>query len=451
MHGLAGLPSRVVDVLSTWLGKGVQSSLRLAGRTGGTLPGKVVESVDAGYLARRLDTLPRGVTVVSGTNGKTTTTKMLAHVLGTRYRVLTNPTGSNFTRGAVSAVVDVARWNGRLDYDLAVLELDEAYAAKFVEQLAPHRVVVLNVLRDQMDRFGEIDHTARLLGRAVRAATGEVVLNRDDPRVSALADLATVPVRWFGVDPSLRDLFRTDDELHADVEGAAPVPDEAGAASTPPRAEVELVDYSGERSTYRIGTEAYPVTLKAEGAHNAQNAAAVVAAALGEGLDAEAVTTALADVPPAFGRGETLTVDGRQVVLQLAKNPGGFRLALLSQQQSPPDVSVVAINDEYADGRDVSWLWDVDFSGLAATRGPVMTAGTRAADMALRLRYDGVDVAERITDVPTAMRAAVAAAPDGGRVVVYTTYTAMWRLHELLRERPRATTNRRRSRAGRSS
>ncbi len=451
MHGLAGLPSRVVDVLSTWLGKGVQSSLRLAGRTGGTLPGKVVESVDAGYLARRLATLPRGVTVVSGTNGKTTTTKMLAHVLGTRYRVLTNPTGSNFTRGAVSAVVDVARWNGRLDYDLAVLELDEAYAAKFVEQLAPHRVVVLNVLRDQMDRFGEIDHTARLLGRAVQAATGEVVLNRDDPRVAALADLATVPVRWFGVDPSLRPLFRTDDELHADEKSAAPVPAEAAAPSTPPRAEVELVEYSGERCAYRIGTETYPVTLKAEGAHNAQNAAAVVAAALGEGLDAESVTTALADVPPAFGRGETLTVDGRQLVLQLAKNPGGFRLALLSQQQSPPDVSVVAINDEYADGRDVSWLWDVDFSGLAATRGPVMTAGTRAADMALRLRYDGVDVAERITDVPTAMRAAVAAAPAGGRVVIYTTYTAMWRLHELLRERPRATTNRRRSRAGRSS
>jgi len=438
-----------VDVLSTWLGKGVQSSLRLAGRTGGTLPGKVVEAVDSGYLARRLATLPHGVTVVSGTNGKTTTTKMLAHVLGTRYRVLTNPTGSNFTRGAVSAVVDVARWNGRLDYDLAVLELDEAYAAKFVEQMPPRRVVVLNVLRDQMDRFGEIDHTARLLGRAVQAATGEVVLNRDDPRVAALADLATVPVRWFGVDTSLRSVFRTDDELHADEVSGTHEAVGAPAEAHPRHADVELVDYSPERSTYRIGAVTYPVALKAEGAHNAQNAAAVVAAALGEGLDAGTVTTALADVPPAFGRGETLSVDGRTVVLQLAKNPGGFRLALLSQQQSPPDVSVVAINDEYADGRDVSWLWDVDFSGLSATRGTVMTAGTRAADMALRLRYDGVEVAERITDVPAALHTAVAAAPQSGRVVIYTTYTAMWRLHELLRERPSPT--RRGTRARRAS
>jgi len=431
-----------VDVLSTWLGKSVQGSLRLAGRTGGTMPGKVVEAVDGGYLARRLATLPRGVTVVSGTNGKTTTTKMLAQVLGTRYRVLTNPTGSNFTRGAVSAVVDVARWNGGLDHDMAVFELDEAYAAKFVEQFPPHRVVVLNVLRDQMDRFGEIDHTARLLGRAVQAATGEVVLNRDDPRVAALAELATVPVRWFGVDPQLRPLFRGDDELHADAVVAAPV-------TTP--ADVELVTYTPQTSTYRVGGRSYSVALKAEGAHNAQNAAAVVAAALGEGLAAEEIATSLAAVPPAFGRGETVQVDGRSVVLQLAKNPGGFRLALMSQQDSPPDVSVVAINDEYADGRDVSWLWDVDFSGLSQTKGSVMTAGTRAADMALRLRYDGVDVSDTIHDVPRALRAAVAAAPAGGRVVIYTTYTAMWRLHELLSDRPGATTRapRRRRRAAR--
>jgi UDP-N-acetylmuramyl tripeptide synthase len=434
-----------VDVLSTWLGKGMQASLRLAGRTGGTLPGKVVESVDADYLARQLATLPHGVTVVSGTNGKTTTTKMLAHVLGTRYRVLTNPTGSNFTRGAVSAVVDAARWDGRLDLDVAVLELDEAYAAKFVEQYRPHRVVVLNVLRDQMDRFGEIDHTARLLGRAVQAATGEVVLNRDDPRVAALADLATAPVRWFGVDASLRSLFRSDDELHADEHGAG-----QQASSDPPtrKVDVELLSYAPEGSRYRIGDQTRDVALRAEGAHNAQNAAAVIAAATGEGLDADSVAAALASVPPAFGRGETVHVDGRDVVLQLAKNPGGFRLALLSQQGSPPDVSVVAINDDYADGRDVSWLWDVDFTSLSATKGPVLTAGTRAADMALRLKYDGVEVAGSVTDVPAALRRAVAEAPPSGRIVIYTTYTAMWRLHELLRDRPEARAARRRRTRG---
>ena len=413
-----------MDTVSTLLGKGVQSALRLAGRTGGTLPGKVVEAVDAGYLARRLQTLPCGVTVVSGTNGKTTTTKMLTGVLAGRYRVLTNPTGSNFTRGAVSAIVDAARWNGRLDHDLAVFELDEAYAARFVEQFPPRQVVVLNVLRDQMDRFGEIDHTARLLGRAVAAATGEVVLNRDDPRVAALADLARVPVRWFGVDASLRSVFRTDDELHAESVGAP-------SAAVP--VDVELVRYTPTVSTYRVEETTVDVELRAEGAHNAQNAAAVIAAARGDGLPVEEIVARLADVPPAFGRGEALQVRGRTVVLQLAKNPGGFRMALLSQEEPPPDVSVVAINDEYADGRDVSWLWDVDFTSLTATRGPVITAGTRAADMALRLRYDQVPVAAVVPDVPEALRQAVDAAPPGGRVVVYTTYTAMWQLHQMTR------------------
>ena len=422
-----------MSLLSTWLGKSVQGSLRLAGRTGGTLPGKVVESVDSRYLARRLATLPHGVTVVSGTNGKTTTTKMLAQVLGGQYRVLTNPTGSNFTRGAVSAIVDASTWGGRLDYDLAVLELDEAYAARFVEQFPPTRVVVLNVLRDQMDRFGEIDHTARLLGRAVAAATGEVVLNRDDPRVAGLAALARVPVRWFGVAPSLRSIFRTDDELHADAPAGS---DGGGRGDVAPEAAVELVDYAPGRARFRVGARTIEVALQAEGAHNAQNAAAVLAAALGEGVELDQAVRRLAAVPPAFGRGEAVRLDGRTVVLQLAKNPGGFRLALLSQQARPADVSVVAINDEYADGRDVSWLWDVDFTPLRDTRGPVLTAGTRAADMALRLAYDEVPVAEVVPDLLDAVQRAVRAAPSDGRVVVYTTYTAMWRLHEHVGRRP---------------
>jgi UDP-N-acetylmuramyl tripeptide synthase len=247
-----------------------------------------------------------------------------------------------------------------------------------------------------------------------------------------------VPVRWFGVAPSLRPVFRSDDELHADLPADAAALDGVGsdpAADTRP-ALVELVGYSPRGSQYRVGERVVDVALQAEGAHNAQNAAAVVAAALGQGLDLDEVCRRLAAVAPAFGRGESLEVDGRTVVLQLAKNPGGFRLALLSQQAQPASVSVVAINDEYADGRDVSWLWDVDFTPLGLTQGPVLTTGTRAADMALRLRYDEVPVAAVVPDLLDAVAQAVAAAPPGGRVVVYTTYTAMWRLHEHFGDRP---------------
>jgi UDP-N-acetylmuramyl tripeptide synthase len=409
----------ILDAVATWIGKLVQSVLRLLGRTGGTLPGRVVETVCPGYLRRRLATLPHGVVVVTGTNGKTTTTKMLTHVLAGQWRVLTNPTGSNFTRGVVTAVAEHARWSGRLDYDVAVVELDEAYAVRFVEQVAPRLSVVLNVMRDQMDRFGEIDHTARLLGRTVGATTHATVLNRDDPRVAALAEMAPPGCRvwWFGVAAGLRDTFRTDDELHGD----------APATPAAALADVELLAFSDSESRYRTPAGDLPVALQVGGVHNAQNAAAVLCAAVAAGMPVAQAVERLAGVEPAFGRGERRVVNGRTVVLQLAKNPGGFRLALLSGHAAHADVNVFAINDEYADGRDVSWLWDVDFSQV---QGLVTTAGTRAADMALRLRYDGVPVAAMDTDVVEAVQRAVDLAPPGGTVAVYTTYTAMWTLHE---------------------
>lgn len=414
-----------VDLLATWIGKIVQTLLRLIGRKGGTFPGKVVETIRPGYLANQLGRLPDGVVVVSGTNGKTTTTKMLAQVLSANHRVLTNPTGSNFTRGVVAAIVDDSTWSGRLDYDIAVLELDEAHAVHFVAQFPPRAVLILNVMRDQMDRFGEIDHTARLLGDVVARTTQLAVLNRDDPRVAGLAARTDTSVMWFGVGADLRDTFRTDDELHADqVSGAA-----TAASRT---ADVELTSFDGHHAEFVTATSSGQVPLRANGIHNAQNAAAVLATALGLGMPEELARAMLAEVEPAFGRGEELLVNGRRVVLQLAKNPGGFRLALMSGVAMGADVSIVAINDDYADGRDVSWLWDVDFSVLSGT---VMTSGVRATDMALRLAYDEVPVTDVEEDLVRSVDRAIERIQPGGLIVVYTTYTAMWILHNALEKR----------------
>src|SRR5664279_983271 len=152
-----------MDLLAVWLGKLTLAVLRLIGRRGNALPGLVVEKLVPGYLARAMQGLPEGVVVLSGTNGKTTTTKMAATILAQRYRVLTNDTGSNFVRGAITATVEHASWSGRLPYDVAVFELDEAWAVRFVELVAPRRALLLNVMRGQLDRFGEIDTTAGLL------------------------------------------------------------------------------------------------------------------------------------------------------------------------------------------------------------------------------------------------------------------------------------------------
>ena len=191
--------SAVANVLAVWVGKLTLALLRLLGRRGNALPGLVVEKVFPRYLARAMAALPEGVVVVTGTNGKTTTTKMVATILAQHYRVLTNDTGSNFVRGAITATVEHARWSGRLPYDVAVFELDEAWAVRFVEAVPPRRALLLNVMRDQLDRFGEIDTTAGLLGKVAAATTGHLVLNRDDERIAAAGGADRGDVSYYGV------------------------------------------------------------------------------------------------------------------------------------------------------------------------------------------------------------------------------------------------------------
>jgi UDP-N-acetylmuramyl tripeptide synthase len=420
-----------VDVLAVWLGKLTLLALRLIGRRGNALPGLVVEKVFPRYLARAMSRLPEGVVVVTGTNGKTTTTKMVATLLGERLRVLTNDTGSNFVRGAITATIEHAGWSGRLAYDVAVFELDEAWAVRFVERVAPTRALLLNVMRDQLDRFGEIDTTARLLARVAAATTGHVVLNRDDERIAALAAETPAQVSYYGVSPELRQLFPNDEELYG-----GPV----HISELPAAVELEALPSSTHpAATLRIAGVDHEVVLRAEGPHNAQNACGAAAIALTFDFDPETVLAGLANVSPAFGRGQTFMVDGRQVTLQLVKNPAGFRQTLRTLDAAVPDALVIAINDDYADGRDVSWLWDVDFTALATLPARRSTAGTRAADMAVRLRYDDVAVDEIEPDLEKAVRAAVASVEVGRRVVVFSTYTAMWELHGVLQRIGTAT------------
>ena len=413
-----------VDVLAVWVGKLTLLALRLIGRRGNALPGLVVEKLFPGFLARAMARLPEGVVVVTGTNGKTTTTKMVATVLRERLRVLTNDTGSNFVRGAITATVEHATWSGRLPYDVAVFELDEAWAVRFVEQVSPRRALLLNVMRDQLDRFGEIDTTARLLGKVVAATTRHVVLNRDDERIAALARDTQAVVSYYGVAPELRELFPNDEELYGGRVHISGLP-----------ATVELRALPGPNraaATLRIDGRDQDVVLRAEGPHNAQNACGAATVALSFGFDVGTVLAGLANVSPAFGRGQTFTVDDRRVTLQLVKNPAGFRQTLRTLDAGVPAALVIAINDDYADGRDVSWLWDVDFTALAPLSARRSTSGTRAADMAVRLRYDGVEVDEIEPDLEKAVRTAVAAVEPGDRVVVFSTYTAMWALHAVL-------------------
>ncbi|HSW81329.1 MAG TPA: MurT ligase domain-containing protein [Candidatus Saccharimonas sp.] len=408
-------------VHSVLLGKLLRHVSRLRGG-GSALPGLVVERFDPMFLADSLGQLPRGVVVISGTNGKTTTTKMVTGLLeACGLRVFTNRTGSNFTRGVVSALVAAMDSRGNLPFDIAVLELDEAHAVQFVRQVQPRVSVFLNVSRDQLDRFGEIDQTAKLLQKVAAETTGAIVLNRDDPLVQSLAPKSSAQAYYFGVAAGLKKLFPSDDALH----GTAPA-----KTTKLPAANVLLQAFDGQDVTFEIAKKNVAVQLKIGGFYNFVNAAAALAAAQTAVPEAKLADlfAALATIEPAFGRGERIEYGGSTLEIILVKNPSGFRLALAAAQQNNAAI-MIAINDNYADGRDMSWLWDVDFSSLQAG-GVAMVSGVRAYDMALRLQYDEVRIASIETDLATAFREFLQ--QNTGRPMrIYCTYTAMLRIRNL--------------------
>jgi UDP-N-acetylmuramyl tripeptide synthase len=411
-------------------GKVVRAAARLRGG-GSAFPGLVAERIAPEILATALADVPDGIVVVSGTNGKTTTTKMLVALLRAHGRsVFTNPTGSNFTRGVLSEMLpELPVMAGRLSVDTVVVELDEAHAMRFIEEVRPTHSLLLNVARDQLDRFAEIDHTADLLARLGAASTAGVVANADDPFVSRAAAAVDVPVRWFGLDESIADRLPELTEHDSRFE-------EALAAHEPAAGDARLRPRD-ERAFDIVFDDLVvgPVTLQQRGLAAMINATAACTTArmlLGDSFDPATAATALAAVRPPFGRGEVVDVDGQPLELVLVKNPAGFGVAL-STYGSTPVATMIAINDNDADGRDVSWLYDVSFESLR-DRGVAMTSGVRAYDMALRLHYDDVHTERVVPDLDEALDAFVAAHRDEPKRV-FCTYTAMMALRRTLAAR----------------
>lgn len=414
--------------VTTILGKTVKKLAQIRGG-GSALPGLFVEKIDKNFVKRVLMTLPRGVVLISGTNGKTTTTKMVVELLeGQGLRVFTNRTGSNFIRGVGAALLGEVTINGTLEADIAVLELDEAHAVHFVKVIQPRYSLLLNVLRDQLDRFGEIDRTADLLHTIGMQTTDEVVINRDDPRLSSSSFIRglTASVSYYGVASDLQKLFPSDDSMRGTDTS------ESNVQHQPiPIALLEAV--TGQHATITIDGTSHSLELALKGVYNMQNAvgaAALVRVIIGDKLDTPKLLANLSMVKPAFGRGETLEINGAPCELVLVKNPSGFRLSLKSFPAAGY-ATMIAINDNYADGRDMSWLWDVDFDSLAKT-GVEIVSGMRAYDMALRLQYDQINVTHIEPELFKALDHFVS--HQTGPKRIYCTYTAMLVLRRALKK-----------------
>ncbi|MBV9684891.1 MAG: DUF1727 domain-containing protein [Solirubrobacterales bacterium] len=436
---------------------------RRARRGGGTsLPGKVLLALEPDAIPELAGRLPRGSMVISATNGKTTTAAMVAAVLGRAgISVVHNRAGANMAGGVASTLLAAARGGGRIDGELGLFELDEFWLDRVAPQLEPRGILLGNLFRDQLDRYGELDTIADRWAAVAAGASGRgarLVLNADDPLIADLGREAA-NVTYFGIeDPSVAvpEMQHASDSKHCRRCGAAYVYDVVylghlgryrcpvcGRERPAPTVAAERIELHGtRRSEFELVAPAgrARVELPLPGLYNVYNALGAGALCLGLGLGLDTVVAGLGDVRAAFGRAERIAIGDVEVQTLLVKNPAGANEILRTLVLEPEEIDLLAIlNDRTADGRDVSWVWDADFEMLAERVRRVTCAGTRAAELAVRLKYAGVPV-DRLHVVPgvaAALDEAVAEA-DRGRLYVLPTYTALLELRGLLAGRGQA-------------
>lgn len=437
------------------VGKSVAALSRLTGRGGGqALPGVIAEKIDSNFLAKVTQQLEHGIVLVTGTNGKTTTSKLLAAMFEKKgWRVLANSTGSNLKRGIVSAIIDKAQVTGKLPYDVAVFEVDEASLRRVAGLLQPRAILVLNLFRDQLDRYGELDTTATLVGEGIGQTKAQLYLNADDPLVASLAKYASDPdgTVYFGVGESVDHrpslITASDSDRCPICQELLDFPrvwfghighyrcSKCGYKRPKPDVEVTSIREMTTRSS-RLEMNIYGHSLKVHfqlpGIYNVYNAAAAAAVAAQCGVNESFVATAMSESVAAFGRVERLDYRGRTICILLIKNPAGFAQVVQTFIQDRKDLAVLfAINDLHADGRDVSWLWDVPLEGLVGQKMTLGVTGLRRLDMALRAKYAGLE-AHIEPDLKTAIDWLVESRPVGSEVLVLPTYTAMNDIRSVL-------------------
>jgi UDP-N-acetylmuramyl tripeptide synthase len=440
--------------LAVALARAVRAVIRRAGRGGTTVPGRLLLRLDRRAISHLGERLGNGVVLLSATNGKTTTASMLAGVLERDGSpVVRNRAGSNMHWGVATALIDA----GRARDELGLFEVDEAWLDRIAAELDPRMLVLCNLFRDQLDRYGELELLADRWADLV-AARGDrtaLVLNADDPLV---ADLGREHPRtaYFGVEDdslALPELQHAADSKHCRNCGRAYAYEAIymghlgryrcpGCGRERPRptvvaTRVALRGMDGTDVTLRTPAGHASIRLPLPGLYNVYNALAAAAAALELGVPLARVCEGLEGAAAVFGRVERLSVAGREVAILLVKNPVGANevLRTLTLEDGRLDVWL-ALNDRIADGRDVSWVWDADFELLAGRVRRATCSGTRAEEMALRLKYAGIDAEIAVDrDLARSLDAAVADRDGGAPLYALPTYTALLELRELLADR----------------
>jgi UDP-N-acetylmuramyl tripeptide synthase len=440
------------------IARAVGNVVRASGRGGGTsLPGKVLLRLEPDAITELSSRLHKGSVVISATNGKTTTAALVATILERAGRVLVhNRAGANMAGGIASTLLAAAEPRGAIAGDTGLFEVDELWLDAVTDQVQPKAVLLSNLFRDQLDRYGELETIAERWARVVTGLPGSdaLVLNADDPLIADLGR-GRRDVTYFGIEDdslAIPEMQHASDSKHCRNCGSPYDYDaiylghlghyhcpNCGQGRPPPAVSAQEITLHGTTAaTFMlvtpIGTRS--VFLRLPGLYNVYNAlgAAALCVSLGIGLDD--IVAGIQTTAAAFGRAERIAVGDTSLQILLMKNPAGANEILRTLVLEPGQLDLLAIlNDNIADGRDVSWVWDADFELLTPRVRSVVCSGTRAAELAVRLKYAGVPESALtvIPSLPRALDTAIASA--GPRLFAMPTYTALLALRDELSNR----------------
>ncbi len=431
---------------------------------GSTLPGKLASSISPRILSV-LSSQPRGGNIlITGTNGKTTTAYLLAAILSRAGKtIIHNRTGANLIQGVTTSFIAGSTYAGKIRADLGVLEVDEASMPAVASRLPVRGVIITNLFPDQLDRFGELQCTLDLISRGIDSLGKKsfLLLNADDPLVSSIKkDLRII---YYGIDdvkkaPGFNDhasdhasnvkiCYRCGKKYeyihtHYSHLGIYRCP---GCGLSRPRPQYSIISRfikpdQSAAAAIKIPGGLFRVPVKIPGFYNLYNVLAAVACALELGIKKDVIRSSLQDFTAAFGRMEMLHIEGKIIYLALIKNPTGANEVLRALVSEGAGASLLfAINDGYADGTDISWLWDVNFEVLADPQNKIrfiFCSGSRGEDMAVRLKYTGLDtkLIKHEKDLGKAFKEGLNQTPSGGVLQLMLTYTALLELRKIINE-----------------
>ncbi|MDM3850912.1 MAG: Mur ligase family protein [Aphanizomenon gracile PMC627.10] len=411
-------------------------SLRLGAAS--VLPGSIARRIEPRILELLSQQVKNGVILIAGTNGKTTTALLLCTILERNgFCVAHNSTGANLENGLATALIDNASLLGNLNVDYAILEVDENIVPKVLKPLQPRIILCLNLFRDQLDRYGEVDSISKRWTQVIATLpeTTVVIPNADDPTLSYLGQQLPQKVLFFGLNEPenyLEAIPHAVDSIYCPNCGHAL--DYQGV----------YLSHLGDFTCPSCGfTKSKPALLSQEwpqilvGLYNKYNTLAAATAAQALGVDEVNIRDGINNFQAAFGRAEDLVIDGKRVRILLSKNPVGTNETIRVVTQSTDKTTLLVLNDRTPDGTDVSWIWDVDTEKLVARGGTLIVSGDRVYDMALRLRYSQESLDSDInliveSNLQQAIATALEHTPANETLHILPTYSAMLEVREVL-------------------